>query len=899
MDAEDPAQLEALAEEVLGNFALIADAARAGLAEKNPGLESFASINQATADKAAENLRAIQSGREIDCRKLLNQPAVARLIIADDDDKREVLYVSPAGVVGSMPFAFCSYLSAKGNLASYPVGEYRAVRLPSGEKYYEVLEKTTFAPKLIGQEWDSQPAVIWDEKAPPLTIKSLRDLLKRQGYSDDLIDELERQLAEADVRDNVFKGLQRSALTAMQMRVQPLLDQYQSEIFRLPLDSRLAVLGPPGSGKTTTLIKRLRQKLDFAFLEPEERELVEQPGPSGLDHAHSWLMFTPTTLLKEYVKAAFNEQDVPVSGERLQTWESYSRTIARGNLPILRTGTRSGMVPKPSNALLPGTVSDQIAWFEAFSSFQQALFVSDLQEAASRLAAAEDAQIAAIGRQIGVAITRVPGRLDNLLFELAARLDDLQKLIAASRDEDRRSLRDTLALAVRKDTQLLGSLARFIATLASDGEEDLEDVDAEDEDEEPTPPQGLRAAEAAFYRALRAKAVAEVTKRAPAKTGRNGQVLAWLETRGTDLPSLVETGSRIVLQRAMTQISRAPRNFIAKIPARYRRFRRESFARGQWYKTLPGAAEVDALELDLLILAMLRGARQIAGNAPLMRRLGEKAPAILDDAVRLQRNQVLVDEATDFSPLQLACMAALVDPRTDSFFAIGDFNQRLTRWGVRSKAELEWLFPDIDIREIDIVYRQSRKLNEFANALLASEGLAEGPRLPEFMENEGVPPVLGTGLGDISRLARWLANRIREIEQFSNQLPSIAVLVNRESQLQPLADALNEALAEQTLRAVAVPKGQAIGPENDVRIFEVQHIKGLEFEALFFVDIDQLARDEPELFDRYIYVGATRAATFLGLTCAGDDLPELLQPVFDLFETEWNTSCLGLDQQQE
>jgi hypothetical protein len=76
----------------------------------------------------------------------------------------------------------------------------------------------------------------------------------------------------------------------------------------------------------------------------------------------------------------------------------------------------------------------------------------------------------------------------------------------------------------------------------------------------------------------------------------------------------------------------------------------------------------------------------------------------------------VVDEAPDFSLLQLACMAALAHPRIRSFFACGDFNQRLTTWGARSIEDLKWVFSDLDIREITISYRQTRQLNELARA---------------------------------------------------------------------------------------------------------------------------------------------------------------------------------------
>jgi DNA helicase IV len=77
-----------------------------------------------------------------------------------------------------------------------------------------------------------------------------------------------------------------------------------------------------------------------------------------------------------------------------------------------------------------------------------------------------------------------------------------------------------------------------------------------------------------------------------------------------------------------------------------------------------------------------------------------------------------------------------------------------------------------------------------------------------------------------------------------------------------------------------------MGKENDVRVFDIQHIKGLEFEAVFFVGVDRLASSQPELFDKYLYVGTTRAATYLGMTCDGS-LPTALEPLRGMFAEHW------------
>lgn len=66
-----------------------------------------------------------------------------------------------------------------------------------------------------------------------------------------------------------------------------------------------------------------------------------------------------------------------------------------------------------------------------------------------------------------------------------------------------------------------------------------------------------------------------------------------------------------------------------------------------------------------------------------------------------------------------------------------------------------------------------------------------------------------------------------------------------------------------------------------------RNIKGLQFEAVFFVNVDDLAVREPDLFGKYLYVGATRAATYLGLTCGGMTLPPKIEALVSLTTDNW------------
>jgi len=193
----------------------------------------------------------------------------------------------------------------------------------------------------------------------------------------------------------------------------------------------------------------------------------------------------------------------------------------------------------------------------------------------------------------------------------------------------------------------------------------------------------------------------------------------------------------------------------------------------------------------------------------------------------------------------------------------------------------------MDIKSIMTGYRQSRQLNQFSREIVRIRGGQDYEVcLPEHADQEGVSPVLAENMSEGREVGLWLAERVMEIENFVGQFPSIAILFPEEKQVAPIATVLQNVLAKQNINVVACLKGQAIGRENDIRVFDVQHMKGLEFEVIFFKDVDRLMEIYPDLFDKFLYVGATRAATYLGLTCSGA-LPTAISDLRSMFSTEW------------
>ena len=878
-----------------------ADAEAARSSHKRGDARAFTTINTLNSPQAINSIGSISDSEAEAIAALIQQPVIARVHFLDENDEEETIFITrttPRSVPG---YKIASYRSDLGKIASLAAGDEGSFRFGARERDLLIDSRTLLKTVRTEGVWDSHDTEIDIRDLGRFTVGSLRDILTPE----DQIEEKDLDALWYDDNDeNVVKGVRRAIITHMGLRDQPILDRHQDEIFRMPINTKCFLSGPPGTGKTTTLIRRLGQKTDRQALQdsPHELRLIEQvEEETNIRHETSWVVFSPTELLRQYVKEAFAREGLAASDTHIRTWEEFRREIARDALKLLRTSSGSGpFVERRTQDYLKEDIQDEAAWYDDFRSYLDTSVAEELKTDARWLAGRPADDLRVIGQLLSDELdTSRNDVYSHALRNVTELVPDIREAIFARSEAISRLLAKARNALVYEDRNFPNVLRDQISRQLADAAQTVEDIDdydvaLEDEDQtqlEPQPgrPISRQQALVRFERALKAIAKARRARRSVSEKSQDGMLLAWLgEQRIPSDEVLAELGNLLLEQTHLRKFERLERLFLQGIAPKYKRFRAERVTTSRWYESAPAKlSDIYWKELDLVVLASLQVAnellrhyrRQAVGRLP--------EGGLLGSVRALQRTQVLIDEATDFSRVQLASMHEIAHPTSSSFFLCGDINQRLTSWGLKTNEALNWISKGIERKSITVSYRQSQRLVDLAKDVASLGGSqAQDIILPDRLDAEGLSPVWQGSLADHDKVSDWLKSRIHEIDRMLQRSTTIAILVNEEADVEPLAKALNDRLEDISLSAVACKDGMVVGNDRDVRVFDISHIKGLEFEAVFFIGLDQTIAKHPDLFAKFLYVGATRAANYLGVTFT-QSIPGQVAMLAPHFQNNW------------
>ena len=247
-----------------------------------------------------------------------------------------------------------------------------------------------------------------------------------------------------------------------------------------------------------------------------------------------------------------------------------------------------------------------------------------------------------------------------------------------------------------------------------------------------------------------------------------------------------------------------------------------------------------------------------------------------------------VDEATDYSILDYYFIASFQHYEKSSITLCGDIMQSLNANGIKSWAELnnEHLLKGLEVQELKISYRQLPTLVDMSKQMFLDDRGEEAPYESRKKRYDTEPKPLIYISEDEDDKTEWIARRIVEVyKTYDNKMPSVAIFVGEKVDIKNFIKRINY---QDILNNIKVVEGEEAIDGDCVRIFRISEVKGMEFEVVFFYNIDEaLGEHNAALMRRYLYVGVSRATTHLAATMSDSEGYEDVVKYFDTSADSW------------
>lgn len=800
---------------------------------------------------------------------------------------------------------------------------------PNGKTYYpEVITLSKYGQPRQGIA-DGLNGEIRISGIEPFTFNSLRDELRKlaeleefkQGIQKELeekkdkeeFEKLELKLSETNNRiEELKKHIHRRINKDFGLGEVFILDPIQEKIKRSKvLDGPLIINGGPGTGKTTALIQRIKFLITEEAIN-EVKEITEPDKEILYNDNSNWIFFTPTELLRTYLKNAMVSENLKTEPNKVVTWDIIRKSLFK------EAGLNNVETKRPFLKMTKGSdifFNHNIKTFNNLNSQFFHFFIEKLVKIFERILTIEvkNAEWKEIGQKIKITSKSIIEnnidfvKLTQTFLNLNEEFTDNVKLLNEKYTKELSDISKKIQLTIKKEEKLFSWIENElkvdyeekIKSQQIGSEEETEEEQSENElfnekiENELNIEQQLNQRLRSIIRKTAMKPYDKNTKLNKKEQKYYDKIKELINPE-----ELVTIGKTAIFKKYFEPLTKGiGYNILQRIPTIYKEYRRKELLKSVFLTKL-GERDLEKSikndnnkrihkdEMDFLLGFVFKIIRSFYKNNFLFYKSSNH------QYIKTFKNNlkgiIAVDEATDFNLFELNCMYLLTYPNFNSITFSGDIMQRMVKQGIKSWSELSEIIPNIQTENLKISYRQTPELLKIAQKIHSefSETSIDYKSKYKIDENDPKPLILYSDNFDDK--VNWIADRILEINKlYGNSMPTIAIFVKNDNEVDKYSNALkvHETLDENFIETVACREGRILDDNQNVRVFSIEYIKGLEFEAVFFIDIDNL--DNTDLLVKYVYVGVSRANIFLGLTI-NDEFPEQLKLIKDNFvEGKW------------
>lgn len=810
-----------------------------------------------------------------------------------------------------------------GLLIQFHEGKHK-YQTPKGEIEIEIFNRASYNPSIYDGEYatdiliklagDSKTHSFQNiSKILSLQIEIDKEKEKLEHATDQEAQQLIQRIADKEAEMKTYLDKAQGFIRKYaELRYQPILDPIQESIKRSKIfDGSLIINGGPGTGKTTSLIQRIKFLIspsieEYTNLNQSQKDIL-------FNQKTSWIFYSPNELLALFLRNSMKMEELTADTERVKVWGSHKNELVKAyklvdtasKRPFLiynKAQGRSLFVNKPKN------IQEIVSGLNKF-------YLDFQKDKLNKVAEIDVSQFK--WKITGLSIQKYLNDKKNVknideLIRLFLNLNETYKAESETIAEEYSLLIKQVAgriqVIITKDSARATALADILnqwKNSSQDTEEDDDDDDTEIELEDFEEKEEQTAFD--FERELFTKLKSLCRKQALKKFDKNTK----FSKRDRELLKLIpeveqqneydQIGQTAFFKKFFERIIKGVlANVLREIPMTYKKHRREQLA-----------AKNKNWDLQILdeLVKKDKNSRIHSDEQALLLHFTNSVCFSLSKGFQRQFNSlnhpylnafksnykpvIGIDEATDFSIIDLLAINSFRHPQLSSVTLSGDIMQRMTNDGLTSWEDFSSVVSGTERKDLEVSYRQSPTLLSLAQSIY-EKSMGNKANYKSYIEkDEAEPRPLILVSDDEDEKLTWMAERIIEIyKAYGDSIPSIAIFLPNESQLDSFANKLGnlDTLSDVGILVKACSNGEVLGDKNTVRIFSIDKIKGLEFEAVFFHNLDELQNQNlsSDLLLKYLYVGLSRATFYLGLTVT-EELNSELNFILDSFDKTGKT----------